>query len=1587
MKKILLLLTLFFSVASIKAQVSAYSFAQTVDALIPLSSPIAVATATGNANATSLDDAIFTVADGTIPFNFNFNGTDYTGFRISTNGFLTFGATAPASSGSTTGYAPISATTAYSGAIAAFGGDLNSMFNLGSTTGTIGYEVLGSAPNRSFVVEWKNFRPAYSTSTSSAYAFSFQIWLNEDKTVRIVYSNGGFAIGSVSQSGVRQIGLRGASNSDYNNRSGTGLFSSSAKGIANSNTQSFNTSTFPPGMPDEGLTYTFTPAVPCTGTPTPGSIPSTGAICSGASSGLSLSVSGYSTGVTGVSFQWEESDDNGVGDAWANVVGGSGETTTTYTTPVLAASMYYRCKVICANGGAFDYTNTSTVSVSGCQYEVNRITGATYTSIASTGTGVNNWSTTGTDDNRSNLVDIGFSFPYKGQSFTQLSINLNGHLTLGAVGTSSYTNSLTSTNANLLAPFWDDLVAQGNSGVTAGLQDYIKIQTSGVTPNRVFTVEWIGMEQYSYPGPNLNFQVKLHENGNIEYVYGTMELFNGSTPTIGSLPGAYTYSVGLTGPASTSGLTKVMALLGENVVAFGTSDPANMAISPECNSYYLFTPGTYTGITTAPTPTAPSNDESSTAITLGVNSSPCIALCGTYYTTKNATASVESSSCASAPDDDVWFKFTATTTDQTISVKGATGFNAVVGLYDQSLLEFGGFGCVDATTGNATGLGQTETINATGLSVGQVYYVRVSHNGTGSGSASGFSICVNEVVPPPANDDITGAVTITAGLNCSPTAGSTLNSTASPQAVCGGSADDDVWYQWVAVTPTDAITVESGAGFNAHVEVFSSSDNTATGTLTSLGCVNVTSTAGDEVFTGTGLIVGNTYFVRVYHSSSGTGTGTFTICATYSVAWSGATSTDWHTASNWNTTIVPPSGSTITILGATTFAPTISSSVNIVDLTIASGVILTNNSSLNVTGNLVNNGTIDGNGVVLSGIATQTLSGIGRFANLTLNNAAGATITIGSNKVSVTGTVTITSGTLTTNSNLILKSEATGTGRIAAIAGALTGNVTTEVFIPGGRRAYRFFGHPFTTSQSMSSLTDDIFVTGDGTIDGSAGTTGVGFDATTSNAPSSYWFDNTTNGWKAFMTATDASWTQYKGVRVLVRGDRTQTTTLTSATPPTPNAVTLDVTGVVNTGNVNINVPTVGNYHLISNPYPSPVNIGAVIDATANIGVTYWVWDANAVTKGAYVPLTVGSGAYNLAMNGAFFVQPTAGTTLAFTEANKTATATANLFRTANTTDQVEIQINYNGGYADKLFVRNSTTATAGKELAEDGSKLTNPDVNVYTKASGNESLTLDSRPIANNTIIPVGFTSTIQSNFEIALNNGSLIGLDVIIKDKFLNVEHTLTTGNPYSFAVTADAASQGENRFELVFRTSGALPTSFVTVSAAQQGNAIAVNFTTANEQNMSSYEVEESANGTNFAKGTSIKANNTTTANYNWLDVNINNGNNYYRIKAIEKNGVVKYSQVVNVRIGTKGAEFSVYPNPVKGGTVNVQLMNVEQGLYSIKIVNKLGQEIASRMITHNGGSATQSINIGNVASGTYNMVISNGTTTVTKTVIVD
>jgi hypothetical protein len=241
----------------VNAQAKAYSFAQSTGTFTALTAGTVLGTATANTGTASLYQV--TPYDVTLPFNFNYNGTVYSSIKVSSNGYITFGTTAPGTSNST----PISSTEAYNGAISIFGKSLNTFASLGGITGDIRTDVVGTAPNREVVVQWTNFRPAYSTSSTTAYAFSFQIRLKETSNViNMVYNSGAFAIGSTSVTGTAQIGLRGASSADFNNRlnASTLAFTSSTAGTDNASTQYTSTvSTSASGMPPAGFTYTWTP--------------------------------------------------------------------------------------------------------------------------------------------------------------------------------------------------------------------------------------------------------------------------------------------------------------------------------------------------------------------------------------------------------------------------------------------------------------------------------------------------------------------------------------------------------------------------------------------------------------------------------------------------------------------------------------------------------------------------------------------------------------------------------------------------------------------------------------------------------------------------------------------------------------------------------------------------------------------------------------------------------------------------------------------------------------------------------------------------------------------------------------------------------------------------------------------------------------------------------------------------------------------------------------------------------------------------------------------------------------------------------
>jgi hypothetical protein len=95
-------------------------------------------------------------------------------------------------------------------------------------------------------------------------------------------------------------------------------------------------------------------AILCSGTPAVPTHPTSIVdVCPNATA--NLVVAGVST-APGVTYQWEESDDNGATDPWAAVTAGTGGTSTSYTTPAFVGAgnpptIYYRLKSTCTTSG------------------------------------------------------------------------------------------------------------------------------------------------------------------------------------------------------------------------------------------------------------------------------------------------------------------------------------------------------------------------------------------------------------------------------------------------------------------------------------------------------------------------------------------------------------------------------------------------------------------------------------------------------------------------------------------------------------------------------------------------------------------------------------------------------------------------------------------------------------------------------------------------------------------------------------------------------------------------------------------------------------------------------------------------------------------------------------------------------------------------------------------------------------------------------------------------------------------------------------------------------------------------------------
>jgi len=958
-KGLLLLCLLAFS-GLIHAQVASpnYNYSTSVGTYTPIVGGT-VAIASNESTQTPWDTETFTTLS--IGFSFNYNGTAYSTFSLCADGYIAMGnsivpVTTPISSvagsnnvisafgrnligshtvlGDVTSGSPTITNVSQTGGIQVGSRLYSTGFLTGPTvisktvnsitlsssatataaatvcaqfTGEIRYQMLGSSPSRTLVVQWKNAR---SVSVNNQ-RYNFQIRLNEsDNSVEIVYGDCSFANASGGPFTAPQVGLRGSSNTDYNNRlvnAGSGNnWNSSIDGTAANSSCPIGLTITPPAS---GRTFKWTPPPPSSIDISLNAFVNPGVSCGSASETVTvqlknegLAIHNFATNPTTIT---------------VNITGA-------ITTSISAT------------------VNTGTLAINGtlnvnCTPTINMTTNGTYNFACSHVTTADANASNDALASVSRLISRNSTFPYN-ETFaatpnpaylTQAiapNVTENWAILFGTNFIPGFTSppDLNTVNngfaifasydfpvgkesrlilpcmdfTSLASPVITISMAQDDNSSFANDRVRFEVSTDGgntwsfvsgaptcsrynAAASTMFWQDYTACLSAYAGNPNVRLALRAtSENGfdmaidqimvenacpTVNTLTATAVGFSTATlnwNTIGCGSSAFDveYGPSPSGPYTTLNLglvnsTNLTGLIGSTAYHFRVRTNCGGPLSP----WSPFQPFS----TLAPPPI---NDGCP-----GSSITPNLTCSFTAGTTVNATSSgVAAPSCGGDPDDDVWYTFVAPSSNVTITAQATSSIDIVLACYqDNSCVTPAQVNCVDNTL--AAG---TEILNLTSLSIGNTYRIRVFDKNTSSYGT--FNICVTYIPPPPANDNCLGAISLTPDVSCVNTAGSVEYATLStPATSCGGNANDDVWYKFVASSTAVDITGVGALGMDLVMELMSGT----CGSLSNLACANLSGSGGTEVISQGGLSIGATYYVRVYDYGAGyPSNGNFDIC-------------------------------------------------------------------------------------------------------------------------------------------------------------------------------------------------------------------------------------------------------------------------------------------------------------------------------------------------------------------------------------------------------------------------------------------------------------------------------------------------------------------------------------------------------------------------------------------------------------------------------------------------------------------------------------------------------------------------------------
>ena len=182
------------------------------------------------------------------------------------------------------------------------------------------------------------------------------------------------------------------------------------------------------------------------------------------------------------------------------------------------------------------------------------------------------------------------------------------------------------------------------------------------------------------------------------------------------------------------------------------------------------------------------------------------------------------------------------------------------------------------------------------------------------------------------------------------------------------------------------------------------------------------------------------------------------------------------------------------------------------------------------------------------------------------------------------------------------------------------------------------------------------------------------------------------------------------------------------------------------------------------------------------------------------------------------------------------------------------------------------------------------------------------------------------------ATNPGGLIGITgtLIVGKPMLYVTRGTVANNSIlsisdaggynaSFTPTYATIANSKNNFIGIALTPGTtpnlvLPLNLSSFNGSLVNEKVFLKWTTANEVNVQSFVIEKSTDASKFTAIGQLVAKNTTEANYySFNDSSKSESTIFYRLKIMDKDGLITYSSVIHINIKLVIGKLGAYPNP--------------------------------------------------------------------------